>query len=262
MITGSQQLFINKAIPVFKKDKRIVGVALGGAYARGTMDEYSDLEFIIAVEPALFSEVLSEKEKIAASIGNLLAAFPATHMQRPDFLICMYGDPLVHVDLNFQPLDKIWNRMDDPVIQYERGTQMSDEYAKTKAKIPEPDLQWYEDRFWIWVHYIANKIGRNELFDAIEGLSFLRQQVLGPMILMKNGYPPRGVREIELACPMEIPRLVNTLASHDQKSCLKALKAATDLYIYLRGFNVSHVLRRETAEKKALQYLNYISERI
>ena len=262
MITGSQQLFINKAIPVFKKDKRILGVALGGAYARGTMDEYSDLEFMIVVEPSVFSEVLSEKEKIAENIGNLLAAFSATHIHRPDLLICMYGDPLVHVDLNFQPLDAIGDRMVDPVIQYEQGTKLSDEYAKTQARIPKPDLQWYEDRFWIWVHYIANKIGRNELFDAIEGISFLRQQVLGPMILMKNGYPPRGVREIELACPMEIPRLVNTLAAHERKSGLKALKAATDLYIYLRGFNVSSVLRREAAEKKALQYLNYISERI
>ena len=199
MITGSQQLFINKAIPVFKKDKRIVGVALDGAYARGTMDEYSDLEFIIAVEPTAFSEVVSEKEKIAESIGNLLAAFPGTHIQRPDFLICMYGDPIMHVDLKFVPLDKIGVRMDEPVIQYEQGSLMSDEYAKTAAKIPEPNLQWYEDRFWIWVHYIANKIGRKELFDAIEGLSFLRQQVLGPMILMKNEQPPRGVREIELA---------------------------------------------------------------
>jgi len=262
MITGSQQLFINKAIPVFKKDKRIVGVALGGDYARGTMDEYSDLEFIIAADPSTFNEVLKEKEKIAASIGTLLAAFPATHIHRPDLLICMYGDPVVHVDLYFYPLDKIGERMDDPVIQYEQGSLMSSEYAKTEARIPEPNLQWYEDRFWIWVHYIANKIARKELFDAIEGLSVLRQQALGPLILLKNGHPPLGVREIERNCPMEIPRLVNTLASHDQKSCLKALKSATDLYIYLRGFNVSQVDRREAAEKKALQFLNYVSGRI
>ena len=262
MITGSQQLFINKALPILKKDKRILGVALGGAYARGTLDEYSDLEFIIAVNPPDFAAVMSEKEEIAASIGNLLAAFPATHIQKPDFLICMYSDPVMHVDLNFYPLDKVGDRMEETVIQYEQKTLLSDEYAKTEVRIPEQNLQWYEDRFWIWVHYIANKIGRDELFDAIEGLSFLRKQVLGPMILVKNGFPPLGVREIERNCPAEMPRLVNTLATHDRKGCLRALKAATDLYIYLRGFNVSSVQRSEAAEKKALQYLNYISGKI
>ncbi|MER7057532.1 MULTISPECIES: hypothetical protein [unclassified Streptomyces] len=29
-----------------------------------------------------------------------------------------------------------------------------------------PDLQWIEDRFWIWVHYGATKLGRGELFEV------------------------------------------------------------------------------------------------
>ena len=262
MVTGVQRSFINRALPVFKKDKRIVGVALGGSYANGMMDEYSGLDFIIAVDPPKLPYIISEGAEIAEKLGMLLACFTAEHIQRPEMLICMYGNPLLHVDLDFKAVNKISDRVEDPVILYEKDKMMSEEYAKKPAAISAPDLQWYEDRFWIWVHYIANRIGRGELFDAIEGLSFLRQRVLGPLMLVKNGRPPWGVRNIEAAAPDELPRLVATLAEHDAKSCLKALKSATDLYIYLRGYNMSKLLSREDAQVKALQYLSTISDQI
>lgn len=262
MITGEQRSFINRALPVLKKDERIVGVALGGSYARDAMDEYSGLDFIVAVDPKKYESILSDRVGIAEKLGKLLSCFTAEHIQRPEILICMYGDPLLHVDLNFQPLDNISARLENPVVLYEKDNLMSAEYAKKEAEIPEPDQQWFEDRFWIWVHYIANRIGRGELFDAIEGLSFLRQRVLGPLLLMKNGRPPWGVRNLEVAAPVELPRLVATLAEHNQASCLKALKSAADLYIYLRGYNKTRLANREEAQRAALKYLNTISDKI
>ncbi|MCL2409504.1 MAG: nucleotidyltransferase domain-containing protein [Oscillospiraceae bacterium] len=263
MITGGQRTFINRALPVLKKDERIVGVALGGSYARDAMDEYSGLDFIIAVLPEAYESILPDRVGIAEKLGKLLSCFTAEHIQRPEILICMYqGEPILHVDLNFQPLDKISTRLEDQVVLYEKDGLMSAEYAKQEAEIPAPDLQWYEDRFWIWVHYIANRIGRGELFDAIEGLSFLRQRVLGPLLLMKNGRPPWGVRHLEAAAPIELPRLIATLTGHDQESCIKALKAAADLYIYLRGYNKARLANREEAQRAALKYLNTISDKI
>ena len=58
-------------------------------------------------------------------------------------------------------------------------------------------MQWFEDRFWIWVHYATIKIARGELFETIEFISFLRETVIGPMLQIKNGYLPKGVRKIE-----------------------------------------------------------------
>ena len=262
MIAGSHRTFINRALPVLRKDERIVGVALGGSYANDTMDEYSGLHFIIAADPAMFDSLVGDMADIAHSLGKLLACFTAEHIQKPEHLICMYEDPLLHVDLDFQPLDKISHRLEDPVVMYEKDGLMSNEYAKRPPEIPAPDLQWFEDRFWIWVHYIANRIGRGELFDAIEGLSFLRQRALGPLMLMKNGRPPYGVRKVELAAPDELPRLISTLAEHDDKSCLRALKAATEFYIYLRGYNKAKLVNREEAQRRALQYLDTISDKI
>ena len=261
-MSGSHMMFINRALPILKKEERIIGVALGGAYAKNALDEYSGLDFIIAAAPSEYQALLESSIELAGKIGNLLACFPAEHIQRPEQLICMYKEPLLHVDLNFQPLDKISSRVEDTVVIYEKDGLMTREYAKQPAVIPAPDLQWYEDRFWIWVHYIANQIGRGELFDAIEGLAFLRSRVLGPLLLMKNGKPPWGVREVELAAPDELPRLIATLAEHSDKSCLRALKSATDLYIYLRGYNKAKLLNREEAQRRALQYLDLISDKV
>jgi len=263
MISRGQRAFINRALPVLKKDERIVGVALGSAYSDDITEEPTGLEFIIAVDPTKYADVLKEIPDIAASLGKLLAFFPAEHIQKPEQLICMYEhESIHHVDLDFQPLDRISVRVFTPEILYEKDGQLTHEYSKTPVVIPSPDLQWYEDRFWIWVHYITNNIRRDRLFDAIEGLSFLRQWVLGPLMLLKNGKAPIGVRNIETSAPTELPRLVATLAEHNAKSCLRALKAAADLYIYLRGYNISRLLSREEAQRRALQYLNATSDTI
>ena len=261
-MAGSHMMFINRALPVLKKDARILGVALGGAYAKNALDEYSGLDFVIAAEPSEYEGLLDDRVALAEKMGGLLACFPAEHIQRPEQLICLFNEPLLHVDLNFQPLDKIGNRAEETVIIYEKDGLMSKEYAKNAVNIPMPNLQWFEDRFWIWVHYIATQIGRGEFFDAIEGLAFLRSRVLGPLLLIKSGKPPWGVREVELAAPDEMPRLILTLAEHNAKSCLKALKSATDLYINLRGYNKAKLLNREEAQRRALQFLDSISDKV
>ena len=260
MITNEQRAFINSAMPVLKKDERIVGVAVGSSHSRDAMDEHSGMEFIIAVEPSEYAGILKDMIDIAESLGELLACFTAEHIQRPDILICMYGNPLLHIDLTFKPLDKISDRPDEQLILFEKGTRMSDEYAKKPPAISAPDLQWFEDRFWIWVHYIAKKIGRGELFDAIEGLSFLRKNVLGPLMLLKNGKQPWGLRNVEVAAPQELPRLIMTLTDYNAENCIKALKSAVDLYIYLRGYNKAKLVDREKAQRAALKYLSMISE--
>jgi hypothetical protein len=38
-----------------------------------------------------------------------------------------------------------------------------------------PDLQWLEDGSWVWVHYIATKIARGELLEAVDALGFVRR---------------------------------------------------------------------------------------
>ncbi|HHS9382398.1 TPA: oxalate:formate antiporter, partial [Clostridioides difficile] len=152
-------------------------------------------------------------------------------------------------------LDGLLDRVEDSAILYEENNCITEIYSKKEAYFPTPDLQWIEDRFWIWVHYACTKIGRRELFETIDFLSFLRQSVLAPLIQLLLGKLPRGVRKIELDAPQYIEALEKTVANHEYKSCVNALQATINLYLELREeLSQSPIVRKVEAERVALQY--------
>jgi hypothetical protein len=163
------------------------------------------------------------------------------------------------VDLKFVSLQDAGKRIEDPVILYQKDHALTKAFSQEPAFFPTPELQWFEDRFWIWVHYGAGKIGRQEIFETIDFISFLRQTVIAPLILMKNSKLPRGVRKIEVDAPDDLPALLETVAVHDTQSCIMALRAIISLYIDLRKPYLNKNLTvRQSAEKKALEYLDNI----
>ncbi len=83
--------------------------------------------------------------------------------------------------------------------------------------------------------YGATKIGRGELFEAIECISFFRQTFIGPLILLKKEKQPKGVREIEINAPEFLERLRNTVASYNKESVYFSLKNIILLYKDLRN---------------------------
>ncbi len=104
MVPSIHQAFIDNAIEIFKKDDRIMGAAAGGSYITGSMDEFSDIDFVIAVDPEFTEQVSKERQEIAGRLGNLLSSFTGEHVGEPRLLICLYGLPLLHVDLKFVSL--------------------------------------------------------------------------------------------------------------------------------------------------------------
>jgi predicted nucleotidyltransferase len=252
--------FLHQAIDRLKTDQRIVGIAAGGSFITNSMDEFSDLDLVIAVEPAHQAEVMAERMKIAAALGKLLAAFTGEHVGEPRVVICLYEEPLLHVDLKFVSLEDLATRVEDPVVLWERDGRLSSALAHGKAEYPARSAQWIEDRFWIWVHYAATRIARGELFEAIDFLSFLRGTVLGPLALARAGAQPSGVRKIETTAPAFALELRRTVASHDPADCLRAVRACVELYRSLTPDRSS--AERERVEDAAINYLTEVERRV
>jgi hypothetical protein len=242
-----------RAVEVLAQDPRIAGVAAAGSWLTG-LDAFSDLDLVVAVFPDEAAAVSRERLAIAASLGPLLSAFTGEHVGEPRLLICLYGPPLLHVDLKFVALPDLADRVDEPQILWQRDDALTRAMANTTAVYPSPDPQWIEDRFWIWVHYGALKIGRGELFETIDFLGFLRARVLGPLLLARAGLQPAGVRRIEERLPAVVPSLEATVPSHDRASCGRALAATIALYRTLREDHA--VVRRSSSEEAAVEYLN------
>lgn len=249
--------FLSRAMPVFEADARIAGVAMGGSYLTNTMDQFSDLDILVVTQAENHAEVMADRPRIARSLGPLLEQFTGEHVGEPSLLICLYGPPLLHVDLKFITANDLRSRVEQHAVLWERDGQLTRALSEGTANYPAPNRQWIEDRFWIWVHYGAGKIGRGEIFEAIEFISYLRANVLGPLGLQAAGARPGGVRKIEIFAPEFSRVLAQTVAIYDAGDCVRALRVCAEIYKSLRESSAGCTVN-QAAETAAMQYLSEV----
>ena len=256
-----QQKFATNIANIVSSDTSITGLAAGGSWITGEMDEYSDLDLVLVTR----EKTGGNKEKMLAyakTFGNFISGFTGEHVGEPRLLICLYDDPLLHVDIKFLTLEEFRYRIEDPVILFERDNLLTNIIQSTRAEWPQPDFQWIEDRFWTWVHYACMKIGRGELMEAYDFLSFLRQTVLSPLLQVKNNKQVRGLRRVETQLSLsDLENLKITIAQYNKASIIKALDNSISIYksIRIKLFPAAITLQ-EKAEKKSLEYFKQIKK--
>jgi hypothetical protein len=238
----------------FASNPDCCGLAAGGSFITGAMDDVSDLDLVVVAQPAAWPAVLARRAALVTEVAPVLTAFTGEHVHEPRLLIVLHGPPLLHVDYKFVSLDHVATRVEDPVILWERAGQLSRAFATEPAVYPLPDPQWLEDRFWTWIHYIATKLARRELFEVLDVLAYLRKRVFGPLLLAPSGYQPSGVRRIEVARPDAVAALAQTTARHSLPEAVEAVRASITLYRSLRHPPSSTFQWRREAEAAAVAY--------
>ncbi|ARV57747.1 hypothetical protein BZZ01_03030 [Nostocales cyanobacterium HT-58-2] len=260
-IPEPQHSFLKQILANLNQDDRLLGVAIAGSYLTAEMDEYSDLDLIVVVDDVYYEQLLKERQLFASRLGSLLAAFTGEHVGEPRVLICLYDNPLVHVDLKFLLLEAFkTDRVENPVVLWERENLLTSAISEHPQNYPAVDPQWIEDRFWVWVHYGATKLGRGELFEAIDFLSFLRGQVLAPLAKVHSGLLPRGVRNLERELPHLLPDFCQTVpAKHERQEIARALQHTIHFYRELRdALKKPELIVHSQAEAASTQYLQRI----
>ncbi len=174
-------------------DTRFSALLIGGSYIHGGLDEHSDLDFVIIVNEESYADVMATRLAFASALTDFLTAFTGEHVGEPRLLICLYGPPLLHVDLKFVVVSDFDHQIERRAILFAR------DWADIEARMQAGDVEWpnlpsewFEARAWIWLHYAATKLARGELYEAIGMLGFFREQVLGPMIYRRAGKNQRG----------------------------------------------------------------------
>jgi hypothetical protein len=262
-LADAPRALLRQLVAGIRQNPAFVGLAAGGSFPSGRMDEFSDLDLVVVVEPAASAEVRGKRGALAAALGPLLASFTGEHVGEPRLLVCLYGPPLVHVDLKFVTPDELGRRVETPTVLWDRDGRVRIALAAGAAAYPAPDPQWIEDRFWIWVHYAASKIGRGELFEALDFTAFLRTQVLGPLALKEASAQPNGVRHVERMAPARARQMQETVARYDARDLVSSVRAAVALYRELRDrAGVEGLQRRSEAEEAAVDYLDAVARRL
>lgn len=241
---------------VVRADTRFLALLAAGSLADSDVDAFSDLDLVLVADPAEHAAALADAPAIAGAVGSLLACFTGEHVGEPRLLICLYGpEPLLHCDLKLVTPEDLRVRVDEPMVLWEReGSPVSAVLRESTARYPDPDAQWIEDRFWVWIHYAAAKLRRGELLEVVDALGLLRQRVLGPLLLRERGLVPNGVRRVERDAPDAAALLADTIAIHDAADCWRALRRATEIYGAARDGGPPPEIRA-SAERAALVYL-------
>ena len=246
------QVFIANAITAIQQDPDAVGLAAGGSWASGEIDPYSDLDLVLVTNQKLAPDVV-QMQAYAAKLDNLIASFRGDHVNEPRLLIALYDSSLLHVDIKFLTPDEFYHRIEDPVVLWERDGALTNIIQQSTAHYPPFDFQWVEDRFWIWAHYAALKIGRGEFFEAIDFLAFVRNAVLGPMLHLKNSSLPRGVRRAETTFGgSDLSQLRKTVAMPDRDVLMSSLWEVIYLYESLRDALAPDGLQKNSAAQLAV----------
>lgn len=84
-----------------QSDSRIHSLLAGGSFIHGGFDQYSDLDFVVVIDPLYYDEIMAQRMAFAGTLGHLLHAFTGEHVGEPRLLICLFGPELLHVDLKF-----------------------------------------------------------------------------------------------------------------------------------------------------------------
>jgi hypothetical protein len=182
----------------------------------------------------------------------VIASFSGEHVGAPALTIVLYDD-LVHVDFDVLssaaasehgaglPVLVVWDR------------------GGVTARLPGDgrpdvagDLRWIEDRMWTWCWYIQSKILRGELYDALDGLQYVRDRVLFRLLAFERGTRPAGARRVEAALGDRREAFSATIPfAHDRAAVLSALRAEIGLYLELsapllaeHGVSPNHRARR------------------
>ena len=256
-----QKEFAANVVEIIKKDTNVIGLAVAGSWTTDELDEYSDLDLILITR----KKIAGDKKQMldyAKSFGDFISGFTGEHVGEPRVLICLYDNPLLHVDIKFLTLPEFETRVENPTILFEQDKQLSEIIKTTRAEWPMPDYQWIEDRFWIWVHYIAGKAGRGEFFECLDGLGFLRMNVLAPLLHIKSKNQPRGLRKVETK--LSLPDLENlkiTVANYNRDSILKALDNTVSVYKSVRKKLYPDTIQlQKKAEIRSIEYLKMIKQ--
>lgn len=94
------------------------------------------------------------------------------------------------------------------------------------------------------------------MFEVIDLLTFMRSTVLGPLVLIRNGQQPQGVRKLEKYGVQELEELKGTISLHSFNSCYQALKNTIYMYQSLR--QVSEIVPKAEAERISIEFLGNV----
>jgi len=174
-LPGNHQDILDRFIAACQADERIVAAFLGGSYANGTADKYSDLDLFFVTTDAAYEDFLAERERFVRLLGEplFLEDFGVTHGY------CIIFSNKTEADIWFGRESKYKDIYWGPcrVLLDQKGMLAGEVFpihVADQAKQIEI-LRQQIDGFWHDLSHFIKAMGRSQLWFAYGELEVIRQ---------------------------------------------------------------------------------------
>jgi hypothetical protein len=209
-------------------------MAVAGSFAAGNADELSDVDLRLYVRDGAVEAVAARVPDLAETCGHVVALFTGEHVGVPTLTIVLYDD-LVHVDFDVLSAARVAEHNQGlPVLVLWERDGLAAGLPGTYEPEVAGDLRWMEARIWTWCWYIQTKVLRGELYEALDGLQYVRDRVLFRLLAFHIGVRPAGGRRAESLVGERADAFARTVPfGLERAAVLEALRAEIALYLEL-----------------------------
>ena len=231
----NHQAFVDRFVEACLVDNRIVAAFLGGSYAKGYEDAYSDVDLCVITTDSYFGEFLNEREAFLRSLGDLVFL---EDFGTPTTAFYIFADD-TEGELNFgseSRLDQIYSGPFKILIDKKNilaGATFPPFEPPDSEQIQKLRGQIYG--FWHELSHFITAMGRNQFWWARGQLEALRSKCVNLARLKHNFLDPdigeEAYFKIETVMPVEqLADLRETFCPMEKGAMLNAVVAIVHFY--------------------------------
>jgi len=228
----NHQGFVNRFVVACQADERVVAAFLGGSYAKGRADAYSDIDLCLITSDAAYDDFVATREKFMQRLGELVFL---EDLELANIVFFIYSDDTE---------GELWFASESHLDHIRCGPYralLDKTGILAGAVFPEPEVPEAEqvERLrrlisWFWhdLSHFISALRRGQLWWAHSQLEELRRYCVNLARLWQNFLAEaEGFEKVELALPAEqLAPLQATYCPLERGAMLQAALAIVRYY--------------------------------
>lgn len=236
LVAERHRATLDRFVAACRADERVLAAFLGGSYARGTVDAYSDLDLYVIMADEPYAEFFAERAAFVRQFGApvFLEDFDAYGF---DLLLFIFADG-VEGELALGRAGGFQHIHGGPhvILLDKTGILAGAAFPEQRPPPVEQVERLHGLLWWFWhdlSHHFLTPVARGRLWTAVGALEDLRRTCVDLVRLAADFTArPEGYEQVERVAPMERLRALEATFCPPQRAAL--LRAARTIIAFYR----------------------------
>lgn len=234
-LSERHRAIIDRFVAVCRADERALAAFLGGSYARGTADTYSDLDLYVITADETYAEFFAGRAAFVRQFGEpvFLEDFDAYGFALMNFIFAdgVEGELALGRAGDFQRI----HGGPHVVLLDKTGILAQMEFPEQRPPPAEQVERLRSLVYWFWhdlSHHFLTSLARGRLWTAVGALEGMRRTCIDLLRLAVDfTATPEGYEQVEFVAPLaRLTALEATFCPPQRDALLRAARTIIDFY--------------------------------